>query len=376
MFDAFLGRKFYTKCKTNLKLIKIRMEKIIKRRNSVQKFFRADIVDLLKNNLDINAYGRAEGLLVEINMSSCYEMIETFCASVSSNLATMDKQTECPDECREAVPSLMYAAARFADLPELRDLRNLFSTKYGNALDVYFSKEFVEKLKLKPPTKEMKLQLLQEIAHEASIDWDSKVLEQKLYSPPPPEQFRPKYGSFGKEDENECQDDIPVRKMEEKIINDYQFPRIRSEAENKKPQHHGLVPPPPYYSKPKEASSLAASSDIDTFENTINDLHKRSDVETEKPKPKSVRRNRFKQTLSEDNEESPKADFKGDPAILREGKHTRGQSLPDERTPFPRTMQGPTRAESFEPDGMKGIIHPNLPNYDDLASRIASLTGR
>lgn len=44
--------------KTNLKLIKIRMDKINKRRNSVQKFFRADIADLLKNNLDINAYGR------------------------------------------------------------------------------------------------------------------------------------------------------------------------------------------------------------------------------------------------------------------------------------------------------------------------------
>lgn len=35
---------------------------------------------------------QAEGLLVEMNMSSCYEMIEKFCECISANLSTMDKQ--------------------------------------------------------------------------------------------------------------------------------------------------------------------------------------------------------------------------------------------------------------------------------------------
>ena len=48
---------------------------------------------------------------------------------------------ECPNECREAIPTLMYAAARFADLPELRELRSLFTEKYGNSLDSYVIKE-------------------------------------------------------------------------------------------------------------------------------------------------------------------------------------------------------------------------------------------
>lgn len=48
---------------------------------------------------------------------------------------------ECPEECREAVSSLNYAAARFADLPELRDLRSIFTERYGNSLDSYTSKE-------------------------------------------------------------------------------------------------------------------------------------------------------------------------------------------------------------------------------------------
>lgn len=48
---------------------------------------------------------------------------------------------ECPEECREAVASLMFAAARFADLPELRELRTLFSERYGKSLDYYVNKQ-------------------------------------------------------------------------------------------------------------------------------------------------------------------------------------------------------------------------------------------
>lgn len=49
--------------------------------------------------------------------------------------------SECPEECKVAVSSLTYAAARFADLPELRDLRNHFRDKYGDTLEPYVSKE-------------------------------------------------------------------------------------------------------------------------------------------------------------------------------------------------------------------------------------------
>jgi hypothetical protein len=45
--------------------------------------------------------------------------------------------------------------------------------------------QFVERLRSKPPTKEKKLQLLQDIAQESSIDWDSKALETKLYTSTP-----------------------------------------------------------------------------------------------------------------------------------------------------------------------------------------------
>lgn len=48
---------------------------------------------------------------------------------------------ECPEECREIVASLMYAAARFSDLPELRDLRDIFQQKYGTCFEAFVNQK-------------------------------------------------------------------------------------------------------------------------------------------------------------------------------------------------------------------------------------------
>ncbi|KAL2493094.1 putative Regulator of Vps4 activity in the MVB pathway protein [Abeliophyllum distichum] len=184
MFDGLLKSKFYSKCKSAIKMTKTRIEIIRKKRNAMQKYLRNDIADLLKNGLDINAYGRADGLLIELNQSSCYDLIAQFSVFISSHLAAMSKQRECPEECREAVSSLMLAAARFADLPELRELRTVFSERYESSLDVYINKEFVEKLKSALPSKDMKLQLMQDIAVQSGITWNSKALESNLCNVP------------------------------------------------------------------------------------------------------------------------------------------------------------------------------------------------
>ncbi|KAL2332381.1 hypothetical protein Fmac_019962 [Flemingia macrophylla] len=185
MFDALLKPKFYTKCsKSRLKLIKIRLEMIRKKRNAVQKFLKKDIAELLSHDLDYNAYGRAEGLLVEKNVSACYELIAKFASCLSGHVRDLCKQRDISDECMQAIQSLIYAASRFSDLPELRQLRTLFMEKFGkDTLEPYISIEFVEKLRQHPPSKEMKIQLLCDISQEFSIEWDSKSLEHRLNTP-------------------------------------------------------------------------------------------------------------------------------------------------------------------------------------------------
>ncbi|XP_004235713.1 vacuolar protein sorting-associated protein IST1 [Solanum lycopersicum] len=207
MLDAWLKSKFYAKSKSTVKLTKTRIEMVKRKRNAMLKYLKNDIADLLKTGLDVNAYSRAEGLLVEMNLSRCYDFLEQYCEHILNNLSVMYKQRECPEECREAVASLIFAAARFADVPELRELRSLFTERYGNFLECHVNKEFHQNLKSVPPTMEMKIQLMKDIASESGIEWNAKALEQKLYNPLVSEQDSSK-------SQNDHQYNLP-RKMEE-----------------------------------------------------------------------------------------------------------------------------------------------------------------
>ncbi|TYK00103.1 IST1 like [Cucumis melo var. makuwa] len=192
MLDGILGRGFTSKCKSLIKLTKSRIDVIRRKKKATLKFLKKDIADLLANGLDINAYGRAEGLLVELTISSCYDFVEQSCDTVLQHLPIMQKQRECPDECCEAIASLMFAAARFSDLPELRELRQIFQERFGASLEHLENQKFVENLASKPSTLEKKVQLLQDIALEFSIKWDSVGFEKRMSTPPAYAQGLPK----------------------------------------------------------------------------------------------------------------------------------------------------------------------------------------
>lgn len=397
MLDGFLKPKFYNKCKSNLKLMKVRLEAIKKKRNAVQKYLKNDISDLLRSGLDINAYGRAEGLLVEQNMSYCYELIENFCGCIYSHLSVMQKQRDCPEECKEGVPSLIYAAARFSDLPELRDLRTMFTERYGNSLESCINKEFVERLRSKPPTKEKKLQLLQDIAQESSIDWDSKALETKLYTSTP-KQEHPKCGSLSNTDDDKWQkskdDAVPeknnqgsayrlsnerdyITKRNDRDLNFHgrkdvtdnrrgmpassedemttdlsQDSRKNSsssvgsvsedDVDNKKPFHYKHIPPPPYL-KTKSDKNESSSAEPTKFKGHVDKeaaQHIDDPVVEDKPKPRSVRSRNLKPPPGRSNVGSSESD--GDTRV-----DLRGTKQEDARRSS-RTMHSDDRAPRNE----------------------------
>ncbi|KAI4347132.1 hypothetical protein L6164_007975 [Bauhinia variegata] len=185
MLDGILSRGFAAKCKSLIKLTKSRIDVIRRKRKATEKFLKKDIADLLANGLEINAYNRAEGLLAELTVSSCYDFIEQSGDFVSKHLSVMQKLSGCPEECREAVASLMFAAARFSDLPELRDLRQIFQERYGNSLECYVNHEFSANMNSRSPTLERKVHLMQDITLEFSIKWDSKAFERRMSNPAP-----------------------------------------------------------------------------------------------------------------------------------------------------------------------------------------------
>ncbi|CDY52976.1 BnaA06g01610D [Brassica napus] len=169
--------KFYKKCKSATSYMKIRLEIERKRRIAMIKFLKMDIVEFLKNGLDYDAYRRAEVLLEELRIISCYDILERFCDCISENLSLMLKKRECPEECREAVSSLIYAAAWIPDVPELKDLRAVFTRRFGSFIVSSVNYELVEKTELRRrPSRELKIQTVKDIAKEFSIDWDPTAL--------------------------------------------------------------------------------------------------------------------------------------------------------------------------------------------------------
>ncbi|KAG8656338.1 hypothetical protein MANES_04G124400v8 [Manihot esculenta] len=227
MLDGLLKSKFYTKCKSLLKMSKARLELLNKKKSSVAKFLKNDMADLLKNGLDYNAYCRADGLLVEQKMIASYNFIEQFCGCISTNLSAMSKH-------KEAVQSLIYAAARIAEFPELRDFRTLFTERYGHPNESLVNKEFVETLRPKHIPKETKLQLLHDIAEEFNIEWNSKSLEQKLFKPPQEDQNR--HCPKSKDDvisKGDCKGDDEDGNKLKKHKDDHVTERTSPEAGNK-----------------------------------------------------------------------------------------------------------------------------------------------
>lgn len=184
MLDGLLNRGFSSKCKSLIKATRTRIEVVRRRAEAKQRFLKEDLAKLLTNGLDINAYGRTEEFLAGLNLLSCYDFIEDSCDYVVKNLSNMQKLSECPEGCREAVASLMFAAARFSDLPELRDVRDLFQQRYGSSLECFVNQKFVEKMSSKPPLMETRLQLLKDIASECSIKWDSRGFELRMTTTP------------------------------------------------------------------------------------------------------------------------------------------------------------------------------------------------
>ncbi|XP_020578473.1 IST1 homolog [Phalaenopsis equestris] len=180
MFDILVGRKFSNKCKHSVKCIKCRIELIRKKKQVMVKYLKKDVADLLAGGHDANAFGRIDALIVEINHASCYDMIEQYCGCLLEHLSTMCKERECPKEAMEAVATLIFAAARFSDLPELIDLRSIFTKRYETRMESCINKEFVAKIQNKSFSKVRKLEVMEDIVQEFSVNWNSNMFENKM----------------------------------------------------------------------------------------------------------------------------------------------------------------------------------------------------
>lgn len=182
-----------SKCKTAAKMAVARIKLLRNKRQVVVKQMRRDIALLLQSGQDANARIRVEHVIREQNVLAANEFIELFSELLVTRLSIISKRRECPADLKEGIASLIFAAPRCSEIPELVAIRDVFEKKYGKdfvsaATDLRpncgVNRTLIDKLSVRTPTGEFKLKIMKEIAKEYQIEWDTKETEMELLKPP------------------------------------------------------------------------------------------------------------------------------------------------------------------------------------------------
>ncbi|ESW07683.1 hypothetical protein PHAVU_010G150200 [Phaseolus vulgaris] len=335
MFRWLLKPRFDSKCLSYLKSLKIRLGRVQNRKKAEVKFLKSVIAELLTIGLEDDAYTRAKELLLEQKTLSSYELIEKFVGCISDHVEDFTKQKDCPEECKEAVSSLMDAAARTGDLPELRQLRTLFTDKYGNSLEPYANKEekpIAGEDFNTPKGKERDTQHLgrKNLSGERWMHQNSSSDDETSMSSHDGRKGRSS-SSFGSISEDEVETNMPIS------------------------SYWGI--PPPYLKQKTNKSDSKKPTHADT---------------ATAPDSGGVKSGKGKGYPSQQPEH-------GTGQIRRRrSSHVRGKSLPSEPNTAEETSKGHIRTVSLE-SGMRGgasHVHPKLPDYDDLRAHFLALRKR
>ncbi|KAL5553166.1 hypothetical protein UlMin_040567 [Ulmus minor] len=177
---------FGAKCKTSLNLAISRIKLLQNKRDLHIKHMRKEIAQFLQAGQEAIARIRVEHVIREQNIWAAYEILELFCEFILARVPIIENQRECPTELREAIASIIFAAPRCSDIPDLLHIKNLFSTKYGKEFvlavselrpDSGVNRTIIEKLSISTPSGEVRLAVLKGIAQEYNLGWDSSNTE-------------------------------------------------------------------------------------------------------------------------------------------------------------------------------------------------------
>lgn len=189
-----LNKRFkVAKCKTSLKLATSRI-KLMKNKKGIQmNQMKKELAQLLESGQDRTARIRVEHVIREEKMVAAYDLVEIYCELIVARLPIIESQKTCPIDLKEAITSVIFAAPRCSDIPELLDVRKQFTAKYGKEFvsgaielrpDCGVSRMLVEKLSAIAPDVQTKMKVLSAVAKEHNVNWDPTSFEEKESKPP------------------------------------------------------------------------------------------------------------------------------------------------------------------------------------------------
>ncbi|KAK9272112.1 hypothetical protein L1049_002482 [Liquidambar formosana] len=187
--DALLGRTFKTtKLKTLTKLAISRIA-ILKNQHQVRcSHARFDVIQLLNLGHQERALLRVEHVIKEQSMLDTFVMMEGYCHLVRERIMLIQNNKECPDELKEAISSLLFAASRCGGFPELQEIRKVFISWFGKDFaarpaelrnDCGVNPKIIQRLSTRQPSLESRSKVLEQIASENGI---TLHLEEDMYT--------------------------------------------------------------------------------------------------------------------------------------------------------------------------------------------------
>ncbi|KAL8151740.1 hypothetical protein V2J09_021548, partial [Rumex salicifolius] len=191
--SIFRPRFNSSRCKTWAKMTTARIKLLRNKREAAPRQMRRDVALLLESRQDATARIRVEHVIREQNLMAGNDIVELFCEHIVARLTIISKQRDCPLDLKEGICSLIFAAARCSDIPELLSIRDIFQQKYGKEFvaaatdlrpDTGVNRLLIEKLSARNPPGELKLKVMKEIAKEYQVEWDTAETEQELLKPP------------------------------------------------------------------------------------------------------------------------------------------------------------------------------------------------
>ncbi|KAI9085611.1 hypothetical protein K1719_032454 [Acacia pycnantha] len=141
-------------------------------------FARSDVVQFLNLGCHDKALLRVEQLVREQNMVDVFVMIENYCNFLRGRAKLAEKNSECPEEIKEAIASLIFASPRCGEFPELQKIREIFTFRFGKefaaqAVELHqnnrVNSKMIQKLSARQPAMEIRLKVLKDIAAEIGV---------------------------------------------------------------------------------------------------------------------------------------------------------------------------------------------------------------
>ncbi|XP_022982055.1 uncharacterized protein LOC111480936 isoform X2 [Cucurbita maxima] len=177
--DALLGRSFNTtRFKSLVNLAISRLAVLANQRQVRSSQARSDVVQLLQLGHQERALFRVEQVIKDQKLLDAYVIIESYCEAVLERIKLLEQQRECPEELKEAISGLIFASSRCGDFPELIEIRSAITSRFGKEFtaramelrnNCAVGPMIVKKLSARPPSSEIKLKLLKQVASENGI---------------------------------------------------------------------------------------------------------------------------------------------------------------------------------------------------------------